>query len=211
MLPKANNQSMTTGSHHKVCSAAILAGGASSRMGANKALMHFHGEPLITRVAKALAACPAISEILLITNTPAEYAFLYLPCFPDIQPGKGPLGGIYTALTHAKFSRALVVACDLPFITPELLDYLCREGEGAEVCVLESDKGVEPLCAVYAKSCLPVIEKQLRNGRLKVSDFYPQVDTKIIRLDASLPFYKPHLLANVNTPEEFAAMKKKDG
>jgi molybdopterin-guanine dinucleotide biosynthesis protein A len=192
-------------------SSAILAGGKSSRMGVNKALMQFHGEPLIARVAKALTSCPAISEILLITNTPAEYEFLHLPSFPDIQPGKGPLGGIYTALSHAKFSRTLVVACDLPFITPELLDYLCRESEVAEVGVLESEKGVEPLCAVYAKSCLPVIEKQLRDGRLKVSDFYPQVKTKIIRLDASFPFYKQNLLANVNTMEEFAAMKKVDG
>jgi len=167
--------------------------------------MQFHGEPLIARAAKALTSCPAISEILLITNTPAEYEFLHFPSFPDLQPGKGPLGGIYTALSHAKFSRVLVVACDLPFITPELLDYLCRESEVAEVCVLESEKGVEPLCAVYAKSCLPVIEKQLRDGRLKVSDFYPKVKTRIILLDASLPFYKPNLLANINTPEE---MKK---
>jgi len=192
-------------------SGAILAGGASSRMGSNKALMKFQGEPLIARVAKALASCPAISEIQLITNTPAEYEFFYLPCFPDIQPDKGPLGGIYTALSHAKFLRVLVVACDMPFITSELLDYLCRESEDAEVCVLESEKGVEPLCAVYAKSCLPVIEKKLRENQLKVSDFYPQVKTKIIRLDVSLPFYKQNLLANVNTPEEFAAMKRVEG
>ena len=171
-------------------------------MGANKALIEFHGEPLIERVAKTLTSCPAISEILLITNTPAEYEFLHLPSFPDLQPGKGPLGGIYTALSHAKFLRVLVVACDLPFITPELLDYLCGDSEDAEVYVLESEKGVEPLCAVYTKSCLSVIEKQLRDGGLKVSDFYPQVKTKIIRLDSSLPFYKQNLLANVNTPED---------
>lgn len=177
-------------------------------MGANKALMHFHGEPLIARAAKTLTSCPAVSEILLITNTPAEYEFLHLPSFPDLQPGKGPLGGIYTALSQAKFSRVLVVACDLPFITPELLDYLCHESEDAKVCALESEKGVEPLCAVYAKSCLPVIEKQLRDGHLKVSDFYPQVKAKIIRLHAPLPFYKQNLLANVNTLEELATAKK---
>jgi len=191
-----------------LCSGAILAGGASSRMGANKALMQIRGEPLISRVAKTLSACPAVAEILLITNNPSEYEFLHLPIFPDRQPGKGPLGGIYTALSHAKFSRVLVVACDLPLITPELLEYLCREGADADVWVLESEKGVEPLCAVYAKSCLPVIEKQLRENRLKVSDFYSQVKTTAIRLEASLPFYKPDLLMNVNTPEEFAAMEK---
>ncbi len=211
MPTNASDHSIASRSKDRFCSGAILAGGASSRMGANKALMKFQGEPLIARIAKVLTSCPAISEILLITNTPAEYEFLHLPSFPDIQPGKGPLGGIYTALSRTKFSRALVVACDMPFITPELLDYLCRGSEGAEVCVLESEKGVEPLCAVYAKSCLPVIEKQLRDGRLKVSDFYPLVKAKIIRLDATLPFYKQSLLANVNTLEELATAKKVEG
>jgi molybdopterin-guanine dinucleotide biosynthesis protein A len=211
MQHDASDQARMNQAEEKSCSSAILAGGASSRMGANKALMQFHGEPLIARAAKALTSCPAISEILLITNTPAEYEFLHLPSFPDIHPGLGPLGGIYTALTHAQFSRVLVVACDLPFVTSELLDFLCGESEGTEVCVLESEKGVEPLCAVYAKSCLPVIEKQLRDCRLKVSDFYAQVEAKVIRFDASLPFYEQNLLANVNTAEEMAAMKNADG
>jgi len=204
MQPAARNDT----TDEALCSGAILAGGASSRMGANKALLQIHGEPLISRVAKTLSACPAVAEILLITNNPSDYEFLHLPSFPDRQPGKGPLGGIYTALSHAKFSRVLVVACDMPLITPALLDHLCRQSSGVDVCVTESKQGLEPLCAVYAKSCLPVIEKQLRDNRLKVSDFYPQIKTTIIRVDASLPFYEPDLLLNVNTPEEFAAMEK---
>lgn len=96
----------------------------------------------------------------------------------------------------------MVAACDLPFITSELVDYLCEHGANRDVFVLESEKGVEPLCAVYAKSCLPVIKKHLEGNRLKVSDFYAEVDAEIVRLDAALPFYQPNLLANVNTPGE---------
>jgi len=172
-------------------------------MGRNKALMRLDGEPLIARLAKTLAGSQRLGELLLITNTPSDYEFLKLPMYADAKPGAGPLGGIYTALLRARFDRALVVACDMPFISAELVEYLCQNGVNHEAFALESEKDVEPLCAVYAKSCLPVIEQHLRDNRLKVSDFYDEVDAKIMRFDPSLPFYKPNLLANVNTPEEF--------
>jgi molybdopterin-guanine dinucleotide biosynthesis protein A len=211
MPPNVSEQIKTSRAKKASCSAAILAGGASSRMGANKALMNMHGEPLIARVAKALTASRFIDEVLLIANAPQEYASLKLPVYSDVKSGMGPLGGIYTALHYSQSSHVLVAACDLPFVTSALVDYLCQHGVNHDVFALESEKGVEPLCAVYAKACLPVIEKQLQENKLKVSDFYPAVEAKVMRLEASLPFYRPHLLANVNSPEEFAAAQKLAG
>jgi molybdopterin-guanine dinucleotide biosynthesis protein A len=186
------------------CSGAILVGGKSSRMGKNKALMRFDDVPMVARVAATLRHCSSLQEHLLITNTPSDYEFLGWPMHADLISNAGALGGIYTALSAAQQPRVFVVACDLPFLSAELVEFLCRNNEGAEVVVPESENGLEPLCAVYAKSCLPMIEKQLRAKRFKVSDFYPQARTEIVRLEPSLPFFTPNVLTNINTPEEFA-------
>lgn len=218
-------------------SAAILAGGTSSRMGRNKALMVLDGHPLIARVAAPLCDIMqrgrGIGELLLITNTPDEFASLNLAApqggqgprgqlgpgrvrmdwrvHVDVVPGAGPLGGIYTALSYAKFAQVLIVACDLPFITGELVEYLCASSGGSAIFALASEKGAEPLCAVYDKSCLPVIEREILNSRFKVADLYSLLDARVVRLDASLSFYRPNLLVNVNTSEEFAAAEQELG
>ena len=186
-------------------SGAILAGGKSTRMGSNKALMRLNGEPMIARVARVLSSCRAIDEVMLITSAPADYVFLNLPAHGDFYFGKGPLAGIHSALRHARHARVLMVACDLPFITAALLDYLCAESAAHEITALESEKGVEPLCAVYAKSCTAAIERQLLEGRLKVAEIFDKVNTRIMKLEPSLPGYRPHLFTNVNTPEDFSA------
>ncbi len=173
-------------------------------MGENKALRRFNNVPMIARVAATLRHCSSLQEFLLITNTPSDYEFLGWPMHADLIPGAGALGGIYTALRTAKRPRVFVVACDLPFLSAELVEFLCQKNAGAEVVVPESENGLEPLCAVYAKSCLPLIEKQLRDKRFKVSDFFSQARTEIVRLETSLSFFTPDVLTNVNTPEEFA-------
>lgn len=198
-------RSRRSGTAELLCSGAILAGGKSTRMGTNKALLAIKGQPLIARVASVLSSSHHLGEVLLITNTPSDHAFLQMPMYEDVQKGLGPLGGIHTALHYATCSRVLIVACDLPFITAELVNYLCANCRSGEIFALESTRRIEPLCAVYAKSCLPVIERQIREGRYKVLDLYSLVDARTVRLDAALPFYRPNLLANVNTPEEFAA------
>ena len=98
----------------------IQAGGASSRMGEDKALKTFLGRPLIQRVAEQLS--PIADELIVTTNRPEEYAFLNLPLFPDLKPGRGALGGLYTAIASAKHPLVAVVACDMPFVTAGALD-----------------------------------------------------------------------------------------
>ncbi|MFI5269802.1 MAG: molybdenum cofactor guanylyltransferase, partial [Chloroflexota bacterium] len=104
-------------------SGVLLAGGKSSRMGANKALLRFaSGETVIERIISSIR--PLCPELLIVTNTPAEYEFLTLPMFPDAYPGASSLGGIYTGLLHAPSERALVLSCDLPLVNAELLSHL---------------------------------------------------------------------------------------
>lgn len=149
--------------------AAILAGGASRRFGAPKALAEVGGVRLIERVRDALL--PVVPDPVLITAAPGLYAFLGLPSRPDLLPGGGPLAGIHAALLwSAERERhgALVVACDLPFLSPDLLRRIVRRAaEGSAPAVAPEGPGpygVEPLCAWYSVDLAPEVEARLEAG-----------------------------------------------
>src|SRR5678815_4185567 len=103
-------------------SVAILTGGQSSRMGRNKAFVEVGGKPIIERIIERVRDLG--SDMMLITNTPSDYAHLEIASYPDLIPGKGSLGGLYTALTHANQGYLLAVSCDQPFLNTDLLRFL---------------------------------------------------------------------------------------
>jgi molybdopterin-guanine dinucleotide biosynthesis protein A len=184
----------------------IQAGGASSRMGEDKALKTFLGRPLIQRVAEQLS--PIADELIVTTNRPEEYAFLNLPLFPDLKPGRGALGGLYTAIASAKHPLVAVVACDMPFASASLLEAAGRLllGEGMDVVIPKSDEGYEPLHALYRReTCLPAIEAAIDADQWKVIAWFPHVKVRVLTPD-EIRQYDPSGLAfwNVNTPEEFS-------
>ena len=194
----------------------IQAGGASSRMGEDKALKTFLGRPLIQRVAEQLS--PIADELIVTTNRPEEYAFLNLPLFPDLKPGRGALGGLYTAIASAKHPLVAVVACDMPFASPPLLEAASNLLVQEEVDVVipggapraeragKSEAGYEPLHAIYRReTCLPAIESAIDADQWKVIAWFPQVRVRVLTPD-EVRQYDPSELAfwNVNTPEEFS-------
>jgi len=184
----------------------IQAGGASSRMGEDKALKTFLGRPLIQRVAEQLS--PIADELIVTTNRPEEYAFLNLPLFPDLKPGRGALGGLYTAIASAKHPLVAVVACDMPFASASLLEAAGRLllSEEVDVVIPKSDEGYEPLHALYRReTCLPAIEAAIDADQWKVIAWFPHVKVRVLTPD-EIRQYDPSGLAfwNVNTPEEFS-------
>lgn len=184
----------------------IQAGGKSSRMGQDKALMPFLGQPLIRRVIERLS--PIASEVLVTTNHPEAYEFLGVPCYPDIIPDRGALGGLFTALSVAKMPLVAVVGCDMPFASPSLLlaaSQLLLDSD-ADIAIPQSDAGLEPLHAVYrARTCLPAIRTSLDLGVWKAITFHKDVDVQVIP-PSEVYLHDPDRLTfkNVNTPEEFA-------
>ncbi len=183
----------------------IQAGGESRRMGQNKALLPFHGQPLIERVVKRLQ--PFADQLILTANHPESFEFLQLPIFPDLIPGKGALGGLFTALSAARFALAAVVACDMPFINPQLLVAerdLLIEGKW-DVVIPRSTEGREPLHAVYRKdACLPAIRRALDEDKLRMDSWFADVKVREMSLE-EVSVYDPMFRSfmNVNTPEEF--------
>lgn len=175
-------------------------------MGEDKALKLFLGRPLIQRVMDRLQ--PIADELIVTTNRPDEYTFLKLRLIPDLQPGRGALGGLYTAIASAAHPVVAIVACDMPFASAKLIQMSVEimEGENVDVVIAKNDEGYEPLHAVYRReTCLPAIESAINADQWRVVSWLPQVNLRVLTSEeiqsadpAGLAFW------NVNTPEEFA-------
>lgn len=190
---------------------AIQAGGQSTRMGEDKALKSFLGHPLIQRVVDRIM--PIADEIIVTTNHPTNYTFLGLRLVPDLKPGHGALSGLYTALFSAQHPIVAVVGCDMPFASASLLEaaYRLLIEEDADAVVPQTEKGYEPIHAIYRReACLPIIEAAIDAGRWKVTGWFPQVKVRALTLE-EIRLYDPPGLAfwNLNTPEEFAEAERR--
>jgi molybdopterin-guanine dinucleotide biosynthesis protein A len=182
----------------------IQAGGESRRMGADKALLPFLGQPLILRPLSRLVGLA--NEVLVTSNHPESYHFLGLNPIPDQLTGLGALGGLYTALSAARYPYVAVVACDMPFASREIFSIelvLLQETE-VDAVIPRSEAGTEPFHAVYRReTCLPAIQSALHAGKRRVDAWFSEVHIRYLEHEEILP-YDPDQLAflNINTPEE---------
>jgi molybdenum cofactor guanylyltransferase len=184
----------------------VQAGGQSSRMGTNKAVMPFLGQVLISRVISRLQSIAA--EVLITTNQPEAFAFLGFPLIQDVFPNSGPLGGLYTALDKARYPLVAVVACDMPFVSSELIEIECKllTEKNVDAVIPRTADGYEPFHAVYRKkSCLEAIGNVLMRGERRVVSWFADVDIYILE-GKELQVCIPHeqVFMNLNTREEFA-------
>ena len=190
---------------------AIQAGGKSSRMGQDKALLPFRGVPLVQYVMQRLA--PLADEIIVTTNAPEEYAFLGVPLFPDIIPERGALGGLYTALKCASQPLVAVVACDMPFASYPFFDAATRlmSTREADVVIPQTEHGFEPLHAIYRReACIHPIEKALDANKWRVIAWFEDVNVHALSPEETKAYDTDGLAFwNLNTPEDFAKAKEK--
>jgi molybdopterin-guanine dinucleotide biosynthesis protein A len=200
---------MTRSPQFASVAAFILTGGASTRMGADKALLEIGGAPLLVRAATLLAP---LTATVTVVGAPQRYAHLNLRVIADDQPGLGPLGGIATALGHTSSLWNLIVACDLPYLTREWLDYLIGRAlaSSADALLPQSEHGDEPLCAVYHQRCAAPIARALARGVRKVTDGLAACVVEKVLLAEWKPFDSSGcLFKNMNTPEDYAAAREK--
>lgn len=187
----------------------ILAGGQSSRMGANKALLDLGGETLIERVARQFTAW--FPQVVVVTNTPDQYSFLNLPMAGDRIPGLGPLGGLEAGLTASRFAHAFFAACDMPFLSEDLVRYLLAQAPDHDIVVPRIHGEFEPMHAVYGRNCLPAITANLDARRLKLLRIFDAVRVRVVEEPEILPFGDPAwLFFNCNTPEDLAQARARE-
>ena len=182
----------------------MLAGGQSRRLGQDKSLLVLDGQPLLVRTLGRLAALS--DDLIVVANDPGRYAHLQLQArlVPDERPGMGSLMGILSGLRVARSPYTLVVACDMPFLNVTLLRHLLSLAPGYDVVIPHLGDEVEPLHAVYGRSCLPAIEQILAQGRRRIVAFFDMVRVRHVPQVEIDSFDPEHLsFLNINTPEDW--------
>ncbi len=176
----------------------------------DKALLPVGGQPIIQRVVRLLEGI--FPQLLVVTNTPADHAFLAVRMVADLMPGCGALGGLHTALFYASTPHAFVVACDMPFLNPEVIRLLTSRARGWDVIVPRLGGHLEPLHAVYSRRCLKPMESLLKEGGRKIIDLYPSVRVQEVQEEA-IRAVDPELLSfwNINTPEDLRVIQEMTG
>ena len=179
----------------------ILAGGKSSRFGKNKALVEVGGVRLIERVIKVMGS--VFKQVIIITNTPDEYAYLKLPMIEDLIKGLGPLGGLYTGLESISNETGFFVACDMPFLSEPLIRHIVEFRNEFDVILPKIDWKIEALHGLYNKRCLPAIRELIDSQQYQVIRFFPKMRVKYLD-EAEIRKYDPELKTffNINEPRE---------
>jgi molybdopterin-guanine dinucleotide biosynthesis protein A len=182
----------------------ILAGGSSTRIGENKAFLQLGSRSVIEHTISRVLE--VVDDLLLVANDVEEYRDLCVEpgkLVQDVIPYRGPLGGILSGLEISTTSINLIVACDMPFLHPLLLNFLLRQIHGYDAVIPITEAGPEPLHAVYTQSCLPAIREAVSQGETRVISFFDQVKIKYVGRE-TLQFYDPEDLSlfNINTLED---------
>ncbi len=188
----------------------ILAGGKSSRYGRNKALIEINGIRMIERVIGVME--PVFHHLILITNTPHDYAYLQIPMYEDFIKGLGPLGGILTGLEAMSDEAGFVVACDMPFLNNKLVRYMVEVRDDFDAVVPKITWKMEALHALYSNRCLPAIRELIDSRDYQTIKFFQKIRVRYVEeneIRASDPQLRSFF--NVNSPQEFLDAAKMEG
>ena len=195
-MPYANRQ-------ERGWSAAILAGGQASRLGGRiKATLRVGGEVILARQLQVLNALglPAV----IIAGDPAPFRSFDIAVIPDLRPGAGALGGLYTALAQAATPFVVVLAGDLPFVSAPFLEHLISLQHDADAVVPRDTQGWHPLCASYRRHLAADLAGRVDRGDLRITDAFGDWHVKAVEL-VEIARFDPDgaLLMNVNTPADY--------
>ena len=185
-------------------SAAILAGGLATRFGGrDKSALIVDGRTILDR---QIAELSSLTPDVLLVGGRLHHASARNVA--DLVPGCGPLGGLHAALTEARGDAVAVIGCDMPYVTAPLIAYLLSLAHEADIIMPRTERGYHPLCAVYARACLEPVAARLAERRLKMMDLVADVRTRVVTVEEIARFGDLHrLLANVNTPAEYAVLE----
>jgi len=179
----------------------ITAGGNSRRFKEDKSLYSYRGKALIQNVYDTLSEL--FQQIVIISNEYGKYGFLNADVIPDLVQGFGPLGGLYSALVHARSERIFFCGCDMPHLSHGLINYLLELSEDYDVVVPVVPKGYEPVHAVYSKQCLSSIKNSIASGNKKNTAFYHRVRVREVSVDEMQQFGDwEKMLFNINYRHE---------
>lgn len=180
-------------------STGVLAGGKSSRMGENKALLTINNKRFLDRITDELSS---FDEVLVSAASKNDYKDIKYDIYEDEHKGIGPIEGIYQIVSHAANDYVFVCAVDMPFVSAELVSYMAEFISSDYDCyVMMDDNHIHPLCAIYSKAVLPVIEKLITEGKYRLMGILNSLRTKYIRLESTC--FDKKVVKNINTRDEY--------
>ena len=204
---EATDKRSTRSSFSSGVSLALQAGGASRRMGGDKASTSFVDGTLLEWVRDM--AAPAFDHVFIVANEPAKFRHVGLPVVTDALQVRGSAVGVYTAILASPTDRVLCLACDMPFVTPDVLRRLVEGSTGYDVFVPRHDPYFQPLCAVYAKSAADAFEPFLAEGGRRIYSVYEQVNTGYLEVGDGRFGDPDDLFMNVNTPADLEVARRR--
>ncbi len=184
-------------------SAFFLAGGASRRMGRNKALLEFSGRPLLLHLIELVR--PLVARVAIVGPSEA-YCHLGVAVLPDPVPGRGPVAGVCAALRASATEWNLILACDLPYLTAEFLRYLIGAAKSSDVQVVVPvpGDGYQPLAAAYRRDALPVYENLLASSYPKMIEAYRKLRVRALTREELKSFdFEGCLFKNMNSSRDY--------
>lgn len=179
----------------------VLAGGRSRRMGTDKSVMKLKNKTLIEYSINALK--PLCNKVVISSN---NFIYNYTGCevWPDELPDQAPIIGIYSCLKRSTTEYNIILSCDMPLMSTEMLKYLLANSENHDITIpMHGNSLIEPLCGVYKQSAMGILKKYIDGGNFRLNQCIREASYRLITVDERLPFYSPEMFSNVNTPDDF--------
>jgi molybdopterin-guanine dinucleotide biosynthesis protein A len=178
----------------------VLAGGLSSRMGQDKSLMQFRGKPLIVYAIDALSS---LCEKVVVSSNLQVYDFTGCDVWPDELPVQAPINGLYSCLKRSKTDWNFILTCDMPFTGSRLFAYLLEQAQGEDAVIPVHGQGlVEPLCGLYNRSTLNVLEQQVQAEQYSILKLLKQIRCSFVNIGSDQEFYHTEMFSNLNFPAD---------
>ena len=188
----------------------LLAGGKSRRMGSDKRYLVLGGETLFVRTLSVLQQM--FQEVVVVlSNLDFEVKQPDVRVVTDLIPNCATVGGLYTGLYYATRPKVFVVACDMPFLQPPVINYLCSISPGSDITLVHLAAGIQPMHALYSKKCLPIFENMIKTENFQLKSIANETTLSIrIVQESEIQSRDPHLLSffNLNTPEDVGLAQK---
>jgi molybdopterin-guanine dinucleotide biosynthesis protein A len=185
----------------------VLAGGRSLRMGTDKSILGFNGKPLVQYSIDALK--PLCNKVIISSDN-FIYGFTGCEVWPDELPDQAAIIGIYSCLKRSETEINIILSCDMPLMSTQMLEYLLINSQNHMITVpLNVDSLIEPMCGIYMKSSVKTLKEFIDKGNFSLNECIMATSHRQMKVDSFPNHFPPDIFSNINTPEDFGRIKSR--
>jgi len=183
----------------------VLAGGRSSRMGSDKSMMKLKDKSLTEYAIDVLK--PLCGKVVISSNN-FIYEFTGCEVWPDELPDRAPMIGIYSCLKRSETDINIILSCDMPLMSTEMLEYLVANSASYDITLpVHGNHFIEPLCGIYKQSSIKILKEFIDRGNFRLNECIQAGSNQLVPIGPELSFYSPELFSNINTPDDYIILQ----